>query len=339
PILITPVNYSSSNVGVPASSQNHVVNNTGSGPMTVTAISVGGDWTLTNLPGLPLVVAAGGNFNFDGIFTPTATGARNATIQVSWNQGGGVGATITNINVTGNGTQATIGVITPVNYGSSNVGVPASSQNHVVNNTGSGPMTVTAISVGGDWTLTNLPGLPLVVAAGGNFNFDGIFTPTATGARNATIQVSWNQGGGVGATITNINVTGNGTQATIGVITPVNYGSSNVGVPASGQNHARNNTGTGPMTVTAISVGADWTLTNLPALPLIFAACGNFHLDEIFTHSSPTRRSSDLQVSWNQGGGVGATITDINVTGNGTQATIGVTTPVNYGSSNVGVPA
>src|SRR5690606_17522853 len=141
---------------------------------------------------------------------------------------GAAPGTVTLIDLSGTGTLATIGVTSPVNYGSSNVGVAAPSQNHAVNNTGTGPMTGTAISVGGDWTVTNLPALPLIVAAGGNFNFDGIFTPTATGARNATIQVSWNQGGGVGATVTNINVTGNGTFGALGVTTPVNHGSSNL---------------------------------------------------------------------------------------------------------------
>ncbi|MCA8914961.1 MAG: choice-of-anchor D domain-containing protein [Planctomycetes bacterium] len=336
--VTTPVNYGSSNVGVATAPIGHTLTNSGSGPMTITALSVGGDWALTGVPALPATVNAGGNFNFSGIFTPSTTGARNATIQISWDQGGGVGATVANITVNGNGTQATASVTTPVNYGSSNVGVATAPVGHSLTNSGSGPLTITAISVGGDWALSGVPALPATVTAGGNFNFNGVFTPTASGARNATIQISWNQGGGIGPQVTNIVVNGNGTLATIGVTTPVNYGSSNVGIAAPAQNHLVNNTGTGPMTITAISITAgDWVLNNLPSLPANVPAGNNVNFDGVFTPTAVGARSATITITWNQGGGVGSTMTTINVNGTGTQAVLSVTTPVAYGSSNVGV--
>ncbi|MCB2022287.1 MAG: choice-of-anchor D domain-containing protein, partial [Burkholderiaceae bacterium] len=336
--VTTPVNYGSSNVGVATAPVGHSLTNSGSGPMTITSVSVGGDWSLSGVPGLPATVNAAGTFNFSGIFTPTATGARNATIQISWNQGGGVGPQVTNIVVNGNGTLAAASVTSPVNYGSSNVGVATAPVGHTLTNTGSGPMTITAVTVGGDWSLTGVPGLPATVNAAGTFNFSGIFTPTATGARNATIQISWNQGGGVGPQVTNIVVNGNGTLANIGVTTPVNYGSSNIGIAAPTQNHVVNNTGSGPMTITAISVSAgDWVLNNLPALPANVPFGGSVNFDGVFTPTALGARNATITITWDQGGGVGSTMTPIAVNGTGTQAALSVTTPVNFGSSNIGV--
>ena len=336
--VVTPVNYGNRNVGVASAAVGHTLTNTGSGPMTITAVSVGGDWVLSGVPSLPATIAPAGTFNFNGVFTPAATGARNATIQINWNQGGGVGATSVNIAVTGNGTLGVIGVTSPVNYGSSNVGVATAAQGHTINNTGSGPMTITSITPTGDWTISGTPSLPVTVAAGGSFNFSGIFTPAAVGARAGTFVIAWNQGGGVGATNTNINVTGNGTQATIGVTTPVNYGSSNLGIAAPSQNHVVNNTGSGPMTITAISVSAgDWVLNSLPGLPATVPFGNNVNFNGVFTPTALGARTATISVSWNQGGGVSPVVTTIIVNGTGTQGVLSVTTPVNYGSSNIGV--
>ena len=337
--VVSPVNYGSRNLGVATAPVGHTLTNTGSGPMTITAVSVGGDWSLSGAPALPVTIGAGGTFNFSGIFTPTATGARSATIQISWNQGGGVSPAVTNITVNGTGTLGAAGVTTPVNYGNSNVGVATAPVGHTLTNTGTGPITITAATVGGDWSLSGVPALPVTVPAGGTFNFNGIFTPTATGARSATIQINWNQGGGVGATVANIAVNGTGTQAAASVTTPVNYGNSNVGVATAPVGHTLTNSGTGPMTITAVSVGGDWSLSGVPGLPATVAAGGTFNFAGIFAPSATGARSATIQINWNQGGGVGATVANIAVNGNGTLAAAGVTTPVNYGSSNIGVAA
>lgn len=330
--------YGSSNVGVPSSSVPHTLTNTGSGPIEITGITPTGDWALAAPVVLPAVVGVGGSLNFSGIFTPTATGLRNGSFQIGWNQGGGVAATLTDFNVSGTGTFGLLGVNTPVNHGSSNVGVSTASFPHALNNTGTGPIQITAITLSGtnpgDWAFSPLPALPAVVNWGGNLNISTIFTPQATGARSALINVTWNQG--VGSTITPITLDGNGTLAGIGVTSPVNYGSSNVGVSAPGQNHVVNNTGTGPMTVTAISVGGDWTVTNLPALPLMVAAGGNFNFDGLFTPTATGGRNATIQVSWNQGGGVNPQVTPIAVDGTGTFGDVSVPAIYDHGGVLVG---
>src|SRR5688572_19555482 len=101
------------------------------------------------LPSFPHTIVSGGNYMFTGQFTPTATGARTASIDIAWHQGSGVGATTATIVLNGNGTQAIISLTTPVNYGNSNVGVQTGPTGHTISNTGTGPMQITAIALGG----------------------------------------------------------------------------------------------------------------------------------------------------------------------------------------------
>ncbi|MBK9974016.1 MAG: choice-of-anchor D domain-containing protein [Planctomycetes bacterium] len=348
--VTTPVNYGNSNLGVSTSpATNHQVNNTGTGPMRITGIALGGanasDWALSGLPAFPATVAAAGNMVFSGVFTPSATGPRTATISITWDQGAGVGTTITTITLNGTGTQAVIGVTTPVNYGNSNLGVSTSpATNHQVNNTGTGPMRITGIALGGanasDWALSGLPAFPATVAAAGNMVFSGVFTPSATGPRTATISITWDQGGGVGTTITTITLNGTGTQAVIGVTTPVNYGNSNLGVSTSpATNHQVNNTGTGPMRITGIALGganaSDWALSGLPAFPATVAGSGNIVFSGVFTPSATGPRTATVSITWDQGAGVGTTITTITLNGTGTVGTLTTATPVAYGSINL----
>jgi hypothetical protein len=346
--VTTPVNYPDTNVGVTSASVPHGVSNIGGAALTITSISIvganAGDWALVSPPTPPVVIFPSGTMTLNGRFTPTASGARTAQIRLVSNTGG-VPGTITLITINGNATAANISVTTPVNYGSSNVGVQTAPVNHQVDNTGNGPMEITGIILtganAGDWSLSGLPSFPHTVASLGNLVISGQFTPSALNGRTANIQISWNQGGGVGATTANIVLNGTGTQGTIGVTTPVNYGSSNLGIATLPVNHQVNNTGTGPLVITGISLSGanagDWGLSGLPSFPHTIVSGGNYMFSGQCTPTVTGARAASIDIAWHQGSGVGATTATIVLNGNGTQAIISLTTPVNYGNSNVGV--
>src|SRR5262249_45941587 len=85
---------------------------------------------------------------------------------------------------------------TPLAFGNQNVATTSASQNVTVQNTGSGPLTVTGLSIAGtDFAVSANTCLAAPIAAGGTCTVSVTFTPTAAGARSATLQIADNAAG------------------------------------------------------------------------------------------------------------------------------------------------
>ncbi|MCC7509250.1 MAG: choice-of-anchor D domain-containing protein [Planctomycetes bacterium] len=356
----TPVNYGSTNLNVPSATIIHTINNTGSGPLTITAAGfIGGDsamWSFNPAPTFPIVVAAGLNTTISARFTPTAMGARTTTLRLTSDTGGTPG-TFTNITCDGNGTAGQIFIQAPgtgpVNYGGANPGTSAPALVHTIQNTGTGPLTISGIALTGhtgDWGFAGMPvAYPVTLAPLATLPITGTFTPTALGARAMDIEITSDSGSTPPPVVTVIMLAGQGTRGLVNVITgtgPIDYGPANVGSPSplNPINHTIRNDGDGPLSISGIALTghtADWNITGLPVVfPHLLLPTQTLVLGGNFTPTALGVRNMAIEVTSDSGGFPPPTLTVINLEGEGTQGQIDTNLgPHDYGASTLGLPS
>ena len=187
-----------------STSETFTVANNGGAALTLGTVSATGDFKVTSQPSAS--VAVGGSTTFTVQFTPTASGTQSGTISFSENDPtatspftfavSGVG-TAPLIKVSGGGNTISDGSTTTAtandtNFGNAPLGGSPVSETFTIANSGTAPLTVGNVSIGGtntsDFKVTSQPASS--VAAGGSTTFTVQFTPTAGGTRNATISFS-----------------------------------------------------------------------------------------------------------------------------------------------------
>jgi len=172
--------YSSQPVGSSGPATTTLLRNMGSAPLSISAITVSGDFTETNDCGD--TVPAAGTCTFSATFVPTAAGLRSGSITIQDNAAGSPHI----INLSGIGSGAVV-ALTPstLNFPSQSVGTPSTAQTVTLSNSGDLPLTVGNIQVTGDFAQSN--NCPATVLAGSSCAFKITFTPTASGTRSGSL--------------------------------------------------------------------------------------------------------------------------------------------------------
>jgi Abnormal spindle-like microcephaly-assoc'd, ASPM-SPD-2-Hydin len=166
-----------------------------------------GDFPRTSTCGATLAVGA--SCTIDVTFTPAATGARSAALAVDTE------AVQTTVALAGSGV-APVAVLGPASlaFGNQQVGVSSAAKQVTVTNTGTAPLAITGVSVGGanaaDFTLTNGCGASLAVGA--SCSVVVTFTPAAPAPRTATLLVATND---VVNPVQAVALSGNGISVTL----------------------------------------------------------------------------------------------------------------------------
>jgi hypothetical protein len=138
-------------------------------------------------------------------FTPSAVAARTATLTV--NEGGTPHA----IALTGSGTLAAITTDKQgLSFGSQSVGLSTAPQRITITNSGGSPLNLTSATFTGagapDYSAT--PTGCANIAPNATCTVDVMFTPTAAGIRNATLQLATNEAGTKAIEVSGIGVAG-----------------------------------------------------------------------------------------------------------------------------------
>jgi phage terminase large subunit-like protein len=143
-------------------------------------------------------------------------------------------------------------------FGNQNIGTTSAAQTVTVSNTGTGPLTIASIVVGGtnpgDFGQTNNCGATL--QNGSSCTISVTFTPSASGARSATITLTDNANNVTGATQV-ISASGTGVGVPQGATTAPSslvFVDQNVGTTSAAQGVTLTNNGTGPLTITSIAI-------------------------------------------------------------------------------------
>jgi Abnormal spindle-like microcephaly-assoc'd, ASPM-SPD-2-Hydin len=193
------INFNDTTIGQSASNNSPLLTNTGTEPLNVVVTISGADQNDFTTTTCASPVAPQTSCSITVTFAPTLAGARQATLVVADSVGPQT------LQLTGNGLAAQPAVsLSPssLTFASTTTGVTSASQSVVLTNSGSTNLHISSILVGGqnsaDFVITNSPSpstLPpacttAAYAPNSSCTITIVFTPLATGARNASITIS-----------------------------------------------------------------------------------------------------------------------------------------------------
>ena len=165
--------------------------NAGTVPLQVASVGTSGDFAETdNCVGT--IPAGGGRCTINVTFTPTVLAAEIQQLTIKDNAAGSPHlVTLTGTGVTG----ATTVLFSPTSllFGALTLNTTSAPQTVTMINNGDTPLTVTNITTTGDFSETNnCPATPFTLPVNGSCTFQITFTPTSTGIRTGTLNVTDN---------------------------------------------------------------------------------------------------------------------------------------------------
>jgi hypothetical protein len=242
-------------------SQTVTVTNTGATPLVVSQATAGGDFTASN--SCTTAISDAGTCKVTVNFTPTAIGARMATLTIYANIPGGQ---IT-VPLAGSGVAGAAIVLSPtsVSFGSNLIGVAtAPAQNVTISNTGGSTVNLQPAVVTGDFSITaNTCSTSLAPNFGCTVAL--VFTPTASGTRGGTFSVTDSVG------TQTATLTGTGLSAATDSISPtaLSFAPQLVGSTSASQSVTLTNTGDSSLKLITIQISGNFQAVNGCGVSLI----------------------------------------------------------------------
>ena len=179
--------------GTTSAAKSLTVTNGGTAPLTFANISVGGNFALassgtTCSSNSPLATKAACAISMT--FSPTETGLYTGTLTLTDNNNG-LPVTTQTVSLTGTGTDSELSLsTTSVAFLAQLSGTSSPPFTVALMNTGSTPVSISGMTVSGDFAQTNSCGSS--ISAGGNCSISVTFTPTAVGNRTGTLSIADN---------------------------------------------------------------------------------------------------------------------------------------------------
>jgi hypothetical protein len=305
-IVLTPLTLSfpATIVNQTAASQNITVSNTGGTLATLSAPVLSGNTgdfsVFANTCGATLAASTGCTLSIT--FTPTASGARSATLSVTDNAGTASAATQT-ASLSGIGDAPATDTLsaTALNFTVQQIGTTSGAQTITLTNSGGVPLTLIAASVSpGDFSVVNACGNSLAAHATCALNV--IFSPTAVGSRTATLTVTDQ------FRYQNVLLSGTGVAGPGVSLTPVSlvYPATGVGLTALAQTLTLTNNGGVPLAVSSVAVSPGFAIA-LNACTTTVAVNGSCSLTIVFAPTAPGPIAGTLTFTDNARGGVQTT--------------------------------
>ena len=252
-VAISPslVQFSIRAVGSVSQPNTSLLRNMGSAALTISSITISGDFTETDTCGTS--VPAAGNCTFTVIFSPTEPGPRFGSILV---QDDGAGSPHF-INLVGDGSTAIATLsATTLTFPSLQLNLASDPQSLTLTNNGNATLNLNTIGITGDYAQTNT--CPTALGVGSVCTFQIIFTPTAGGARNGALTLTDD----APDSPQTINLTGSGYVTTATISTAgLTFASQSVGSTSAAQTVTITNTGANTMTVSGATTSGDFAET------------------------------------------------------------------------------
>jgi hypothetical protein len=177
------IQYSQQQIGSTSQAQQVVLRNMGSSALSVSSISVTGDFAESDNCGSSLQAA--GTCTLSITFTPNAAGPRTGSIRISDDAAGSPHI----ITLSGSGL-GSVAALAPASlaFAGTPVGTSSAAQPVILSNSGNSALNIGTIQVNGDYTQTN--NCPTALPSGSNCTVNVTFTPTATGSRTGQLTIS-----------------------------------------------------------------------------------------------------------------------------------------------------
>ena len=337
-VSLTPVSlaFGSQQVGTSSAVQKITLQNTGTGPLYLSSIVVGGtnpqDYSESdNCPTGSGGLNPSASCVLSVTFTPTASGSRVATITVTDNAKNSPQTAYLN----GNGTNFTV-TLTPASmtFGNQVVGTQSTAKTATLTNKGTTTLNITTVGFagnnGGDFLQTNTCGKS--VPPSGTCTISVTFAPLGTGTRTATLQVNDNGY----QSPQSVSITGTAVQPAV-LLSPtsLSFTVQQINTSSKSQKITVTNTGTGSLTISAIAVGganqSDFTQTNGCPISGLLGVGNSCYITVTFTPKAAGTRTASISISDNAPGAPHV----VALTGIGTAVTV-TPSSLNFGVITVG---
>ena len=255
-INVSPVSqaFPPEGVGVTSPAETITFTNYGSATLTITGITITGDFALdagttTCLTSTPLGAAS--NCAVGVTFTPTAAGTRTGTLTIASSDP----SSPVTVSLSGEGNAtAPFVLLTPtsLSFGSQLVGT-SSTQGVTLTNQGNAPLLITGITTTGNFTQTNTCGSS--VGAGLSCTISVTFAPTVVGTQVGTLTIADNAAGSPRSVILSGVGIGVGLSGTA-----LTFGNQALNTTSAAQTVTLTNTSTSNLSITAVSASGDFAL-------------------------------------------------------------------------------
>ncbi|MBZ5507999.1 MAG: choice-of-anchor D domain-containing protein [Acidobacteriia bacterium] len=291
------VAFTNQPVGTSSASQAITVQNTGTAPLPITSVALGGgnasDFSQTNTCGTNL--PAGTNCVVNVTFAPVTIGSKAASVVLTDSLG------TQNVTLSGTGTGA-LAILSPssLSFPNQPLGTPSTAQSLTLSNNGNVALNVTSISVIGansaDFSQTNNCGASVGVGLSCAINVT--FTPIVAGNRNASITVVDDTG------TQNAAVTGVGTAPVVSLsASNITFAAQAIGTTSPAQVVTLSNSGNGALAISSLSVtganATDFVQANTCGTGV--AAGSTCTINISFTPTAIGTRTASITISDNAG--------------------------------------
>jgi len=318
----TSLTFSSQALGTSSSLQSVILSNTGNAVLTISSIVVSGSFSQTNTCGSSLASAA--SCTISVTFTPTATGTLTGTLTITDN----ANPATQSVSLTGTGTAPAASLSpTSLTFASQAEGSKSTPQNLTLTNTGSATLTISSITISGQFSQTNTCGSSL--ASSNSCTISVTFAPTTTGTLMGTVTVTDN----ASPATQSASLTGTGALAPAVSLssTSLTFVSQALGTTSSAQSVTLKNSGKGTLTISSISASGDFSQTNTCGSSV--APSASCALKVSFKPTATGTRTGTLTLTDN----ACPSTQTVTLTGTGTGAVVSLSpTSLTFGSQTVG---
>lgn len=308
--LSAPLTFSSQPVGTTSASQNVTLTNTGNAALTISSIAVtgtnSGDFSQTNnCPASTSTLTAGANCTVAVIFSPTATGTRNAS--VTFTDDAGSSPQVVALTGTGAADSPVASLsTTTLAFGNQLVATSSAVQAVTITNTGNVALTISGITItgtnSGEFSETNACGASLGVNASCKINVT--FTPGTIGAKSASVSITDNAANSPQA----VSLTGTGIAPALTLsANSLTFAGQLITTASTAQTITATNSGTAPLTISSVAISGtnsgDFSQTNTcPAANSTLAAGAKCTINVTFTPAATGARAATLSITDNASG-------------------------------------
>jgi hypothetical protein len=313
------LSFGSQLVKSPSNPQTVTLTNTGEGVLTFGSNGIAvtgtdaGDYTQTNTCGTS--VAVGATCTITVTFTPQTDGVRTAAVTFTDNANNSP----QNLNLTGMGAYPLVTLNPPaLEFGSVEVGYSSGTLSSTLTNNGAVPLKIVKIALTGtdphEYTQTN--NCVGSFAPGASCTINAIFSPTATGAQDATVTITDD------TSLRSNTVTLNGSGALpVASLTPKtdSFGSVTVGTKSAAKINTLTNTSNYLLSIGSITISganaSDFAQTNTCPVGGTLAGEASCTISVTFTPSASGTRTATLTETDNSSAGTHT----VSLTGSGTE--------------------
>ena len=270
--------------------QNVTLTNLGSAPLSLTSVTVTGDFSETNTCGG--TIAVGKNCAASVNFTPAASGLRTGSLILA----DSVSTSPQHVALTGTGLQPVVGVSPrTLTFWEPGGGFNECGSTVMLSNTGTGALSISNVAITADFAQTDTCGSG--VAAGAGCTISVTFQPTAGGSRSGTLTIADN----ASDSPQTISLTGTGVGPGVSSgPASLTFAAQVDNTPSAAQTITLANSGTAALTITSVVASGDFAETNTCGASV--AAGANCAVHVTFTPTTAGSRSGTLTITDNASG-------------------------------------